>query len=188
MTVTGKDRVAVLQAESLALGAANSARLSRMMSLIVVGFGGLTGLATALAAAHRFAYISLGAPLVILLLWMTCIRTLAELYMSSSYRRYFDDQIRSLLGEVDHRGFRSWQESASRRGGGSWANVTLYVFVGVLSIAAIAWSAVQGFAIVDTWLAIVLAIVWTLGSAAIVISALRLPGLSVRVRRDLDES
>jgi hypothetical protein len=188
MTITGPDRIAVLQAESLALGAANASRLTRMMSLIVVGFGGLTGLATALAAAHRFTYVSLGAPLVILLLWMTCIRTLAELYMTSSYRRYFDDQIQSLLGDVDHHGFRSWQQSASRRGAVSWSNITLYSFVGALSIVAIAWSAVQTFALVDTWLAVVLAVVWSVGSIAIAVSALGLRGLSARVRLDLDGS
>ena len=107
MTTTDDDRLGVLHAESLALGQANSSRLMRMLELIVIGFGGLTGLGSVLIW-NGTLFVYLAAPFVILLLWMSCIRILAEMYMASAYRSYYDTQIRALMKDRNGVGFRSY--------------------------------------------------------------------------------
>lgn len=175
--------IEVFHAESLALGEANVQRLTRMLQLIVIGFGGVAGLATVLLSYKR-EEVYYVAPFVILLLWMSCIRTLSELYMASEYRAFYDAQLARLLDVDDYR-FVSWQQIASSRGTSTVANWTVYGFAGFAALLAIFWSAWRTIDLlgVPGWL---LAGVWALGVALIAVSALRLPRLRDGVRADLN--
>lgn len=173
----------IFHAESLAYGEANVSRLSRMLGLIAIGFGGIAGLATLLLAYHRTEVVFV-APFVLLVLWMSCIRILAEMTMASEYQRYYDRHLAELIDTPQHR-FRSWQSSAPRRGTYSASNISIYGFLAVASLAGITWCVVRSVQI-GGWIGWVLLGVWAVGVVIIVISALRLRALGRHVKADLD--
>lgn len=169
----------VLHAESLALGSANREHIRAMLGLCVFGFGGLAGLASLLWKDHQIEALYV-APLVILILWMCCIRILAEVVMTSEYQRYFDHRLSELLedGRV-----RSWQDSARPRGQRSLAQRTIYSFLAVVSLFAIVWCGWQSINL-DGW--ILVDAIWAGGILLIGFSAWGLRGLRERVRADLE--
>lgn len=176
-------QITAFHAESRAHSEANVTRLSRMLGLIAIGFGGLAAVASLLWKDNRTEVLFV-APFVILILWMSCIRILAEMTISGEYQRYYDRRLAELL-DSPVQGFRSWQDSAPQRGGRSAANLTIYGFVAIVSLAVVSWCAWEA-ATTAGWLGWILVGVWTAGTLAIVISAFRLPHLRRAVAADLD--
>lgn len=176
-------RIEVFHAESRAHADANVGRLTRMLGLIAIGFGGLAALSSLLWKDNRTEVLFV-APFIVLILWMSCIRVLAEMSMASEYQRYCDRHLAELIDTKDHR-FRSWQDSAPKRGGRSAANLTIYGFLAAVSVAAIAWCSYQAV-LISGWIGVVVAAVWAVGVALVIVSASRIPALRRKVRADLN--
>lgn len=176
--------LSIVHAESLALGEANRSRANRMLGLIAIGFSGLTALAAVLLNQGN-DLVFLGAPFVILLLWFTCVRLLTEMYMTSVYRKFYDEQITRFSGTSKSFSYRSWQSSASRRGTTAFANVSLFAFVALSSLLAIGYSAVRSLEVADAGWWWTLVVLWSLGIVAIVVSVSTLPGVMRRIAADL---
>jgi hypothetical protein len=173
----------IFHAESLAHAEANVGRLTRMLGLIAIGFGGLAALASLLWKDSRTEVLFV-APFVILILWMSCVRLLAEMGMASEYQRYNDRHLADLVDTKDHR-IRSWQSSAAARGSRSASNLTIYGFLAIVSVVTIGLCSWQGIAI-SGWIGAGVAVVWAIAVVLIIISAARIPALRRRVRSDLE--